>query len=212
MKVEDKKYKLTFTSGTLMVNETCAVATAFIDSGCDWAVTRERTFRDNLLEKDKETTKKKVFSLVKQRISTLSKDELSLLIDGAMTVKRQMALLGVCKVHALIFDFISVNVRNSFFDLQEKITYANFNEFLNEKKYEHTNLDNIADTTASKIRQAVFRILEQSELIESSNSGLLHRPYLSEDVERSIVMDDPKWLAIFLYSNNEINNACKLYE
>ena len=34
--------------------------------------------------------------------------------------------------------------------------------------------------------------------------GLLQRPYLPEKVERAIVKDDPKLLAAFLYSNNEI--------
>ena len=61
------------------------------------------------------------------------------------------------------------------------------------------------------MRQAVFRILEQTELIEDTETGILRRPYLSEAVERLIVKDDPKWLAIYLYSNNEINNLRDLY-
>lgn len=62
------------------------------------------------------------------------------------------------------------------------------------------------------MKQVVFRILEQLEIIESVNLGLLQRPYLPESVERAIVKDDPKWLAAFLYSNNEISNAISLYE
>lgn len=96
--------------------------------------------------------------------------------------------------------------------MQEKVTYANFNEFFNEKKYIHSELESITDLTVKKIRQVVFKILEQAELIESVDTGILRRPYLPEKVENVIVKDDPKWLGIFLYSNNEINNARSLYE
>jgi predicted transcriptional regulator len=61
------------------------------------------------------------------------------------------------------------------------------------------------------MRQVLFRILEQTEIIEDAQSGILRRPYLSEKVEQTIVKDDAKWLAIFLYSNNEISNLHELY-
>ena len=208
----EQTYNLTFTAGTLLLNETCAVAEAFLESGCNWDITKERTFKENLMEKEKVSTNKRFFSLVKQRIEALNKTEQQLLVDGSNSVKRLLLLLAICKAHTLIFDFIAVNVRGCFFNMNEKVTHANFNEFFNEKKYVHPELEKITDLTVSKIRQVVFRILEQSELIESVETGVLQRPYLPEKVERVIVKDDPKWLAIFLYSNNEISNACSLYE
>lgn len=96
--------------------------------------------------------------------------------------------------------------------MHEKITHANFNEFFNERKYVHPELEAITDLTLRKIRQVIFRILEQAELIESIDTGILRRPYLPEQIERIIVKDNPKWLGIYLYSNNEINNAISLYE
>jgi hypothetical protein len=91
------------------------------------------------------------------------------------------------------------------------VTHANFNEFYNEKKYEHPELEQVSEDTVYKMRQVTFRILEQTELIEDINSGILRRPYLSEAIERLIVRDDPKWLAIYLYSDNEISNLRDLY-
>ena len=96
--------------------------------------------------------------------------------------------------------------------MNEKITYANFNEFFNEKKYIHPELESITDLTVNKIRQVIFRILEQAELIDSADTGILQRPYLPEKLEEIIVKDDPKWLGIYLYSNNEIGNIRSIYE
>ena len=91
------------------------------------------------------------------------------------------------------------------------MTNADFNEFFNEKKYEHPELERVTEQTVHKMRQVTFRILEQTELIESAESGELRRPYLTESLERLIVQDDAKWLAIYLYSNNEISNLHDLY-
>ena len=194
------------------MNETCAVAEVFLESGGNWDITRERALKENLMEKDKLTTNKRFFSLVKQRIEALNEIELDLLVSGNNSVKRLLLLLAICKAHTLIYDFIVGNVRDCFFNMNEKVTYANFNEFFNEKKYVHPELESITDVTVNKIRQVIFRILEQSELIESVSSGILRRPYLPEHIEEVIVRDDPKWLGVFLYSNNEINNAVSLYE
>ena len=102
-------------------------------------------------------------------------------------------------------------MRDCFYNQYEKVSHANFNEFYNEKKYEHPELEQVTEQTIAKMRQVIFRILEQTEIIEDAESGILRRPYLSEKLESLIVKDDPKWLAIFLYSNNEISNLNDLY-
>lgn len=205
-------YNLSFTAGALLMNETCAVAEVYLETERDWAKTKERTLKENLMEKEKLSTNKRFFSLVKQRIEALNDSELELLVTGSNSVKRLILLLAICKAHAFIFDFIFINVRECFFNMHEKVTHANFNEFFNERKYIHPELESITDTTINKTRQVIFRILEQAEIIESIDTGILRRPYLPEKVEEIIVKDDPKWLGIFLYSNNEINNARSLYE
>lgn len=204
-------YNITFTAGAAMINETCAIAEAFIDCGKDWEKTWQKALTENLMAKEKLSSNKRYFALVKQRLETLSEDELSALLDGSASIRRQMVLLAICKAHPFIYDFLTENVRDTFFMMREKVSFANFNEFFNEKKYEHPELNNVTDVTVAKMRQVVFRIMEQTELIENVDSGLIRRPYLSENVERVIVKDDSKWLTIYLYSNNEINSLRELY-
>lgn len=212
MKEENVKYNLTFTAGSAMLNEMHAVAEALVECGGDWDKTKEITFRDNLMEKNKRSTNVRLFSLMKQRISTLNEEELQLLVDGNMATRRCIVLLAICKAHPFIFDFINENVREGFYDLHEKVTYANFNEFYNEKKYIHPELEQITELTVAKMRQVIFRIMEQTELIESAETGILRRPYLTQQLEEVIVRDHPRWLTIYLYSNNEINSLISLYQ
>lgn len=212
MAIEQNTYNIGFTAGAAMLHEMHAVAAALMVCGGDWEQAKEKTFRENLMEKDKLSSNQRYFALMKQRLEALTEAELALLIDGTAAVRRLIVLLAICKAHAFIYEFISENVRECFYNQCEKVSLANFNEFFNEKRYIHPELEAVTDQTVYKMRQVVFRMLEQLGLIESVNTGILQRPYLPEKVERVIVRDNPKWLAAFLYSNNEISNAVSLYE
>ena len=208
---ESNIYNMSFTAGAAMLNETYAVAQALLDCNGDWGRAKEITFKENLMQKDKAASNARYFALMKQRLETLNQAELEMLVNSTVAVRRLLVLLAICKAHPFIYDFISENVRDCFYNQYEKVTHANFNEFYNEKKYEHPEIEQVTDQTVAKMRQVTFRILEQTELIEDADSGILRRPYLTENVERLIVQDDPKWLAIYLYSNNEISNLRNLY-
>ena len=202
---------MSFTAGAAMLNEMHAVAEALVECDGDWERTKDKTFKENLMEKEKMSSNIRYFALMKQRLEVLNDAELEMLVNGTVAVRRLIVLLAICKAHPFIYDFISENVRDCFYNQYEKISHANFNEFYNEKKYEHPEIEQVSELTVAKMRQVVFRILEQTELIEDTESGILRRPYLSDALERLIVKDDPKWLAIYLYSNNEINNLRDLY-
>jgi hypothetical protein len=163
------------------------------------------------MQKEKAASNARYFALMKQRLETLNQAELEMLVNSTVAVRRLLVLLAICKAHPFIYDFIAENVRDCFYNQYEKVTHANFNEFYNEKKYEHPEIEKVTDQTVAKMRQVTFRILEQTELIEDADTGILRRPYLKEEVERLIVQDDPKWLAIYLYSNNEISNLRDIY-
>ena len=202
---------MSFTAGAAMLNETHDVAEVLLECDSDWDRTKERVFRENIMQKDKLSSNQRYFALMKQRLEVLNSSELELLVNSTVAVRRQIVLLAICKAHPFIYDFISEVVRDCFYNQYEKVTNANYNEFFNEKKYIHPELEQVSEDTVYKMRQVLFRILEQTEIIEDAQSGILRRPYLSEKVERIIVQDDAKLLAIFLYSNNEISNLHKLY-
>lgn len=206
-----EKYNMSFTAGAAMLNETYAVAKAYLECDKDWNLTKEKTFKENLMEKEKRSSNQRYFALMKQRIEALNEEEIELLVNSTVAVRRLIVLLAICKAHSFIYDFVAEHVRDCFYNLHEKVTHSAFNEFYNEKKYEHPEIEQVTEQTVAKMRQVIFRILEQTELVESAELGTIRRPYLTEELERLIVKDNAKWLAIYLYSNNEIVNLNELY-
>lgn len=201
---ETEVYNLSFTAGAAMLTETRAVAEVLIECDGDWNRVKERVFTENLLQKDKKSSTTRYYALIKQRLEALTPQELWLLAESPAAIQRQIVLLSICKAYRFIYDFINEAVRDAYYNQFEKVPKTAFNEFLNEKRYEHPELEKVTDNTVSKMRQVIFRILEQTELIEDAESGIIKRPYLRDSVEAAIVKDNPALLSAFLYSNSEI--------
>lgn len=199
-------YNLSFTAGAAMLMETHAIAQVFMECDGNWATTKKRVFDENVMQKEKLSSTSRYFALIKQRLECLTSDEINLLVNSPVAIQRQMVLLAICKAYRFIYDFINEIVRDTYFNRYEKISKTSFNEFFNEKKYEHPELEKVTEKSVGKMRQVLFHILEQTELIEDTNSGLIRRPYLNNSVEQAIVKDDPLLLAVFLYSNSEIES------
>ena len=114
---------MSFTAGAAMLNETYAVAEVLLECEGDWERTKARTLRDNLMEKDKMSSNQRYFALMKQRLEALNQAELEMLVNSTVAVRRQLVLLAICKAHPFIYDFISENVRDCFYNQYEKVTH-----------------------------------------------------------------------------------------
>ena len=74
MTTKEGTYNIGFTAGAAMLNEMRAVAEAFLDCGGDWEKTKDKTFKENLMEKDKMSSNVRYFALMKQRLEVLNED------------------------------------------------------------------------------------------------------------------------------------------
>ena len=75
VKKEQETYNIGFTAGAAMLNEMRAVAEAYLDCGGNWEKTKDKTFKENLMEKDKMSSNVRYFALMKQRLDVLNNFE-----------------------------------------------------------------------------------------------------------------------------------------
>lgn len=107
MATEQETYNIGFTAGAAMLNEMQAVAGALLDCNGDWEKTKDKTFKENLMVKDKMSSNVRYFALMKQRLEVLNETEITLLVNGTASVRRLIVLLAICKAHSFVYDFIS---------------------------------------------------------------------------------------------------------
>lgn len=205
--IEIERYKFSFTAGSALLQESLIVARLLVDNQFDWDKAKEKTYTENLLQKNRSKTIEKIFSLVKKRLSNLSQPQLILLSQASLPESKILILLAIVKTHNIILDFITEVLRDKYFSFDFQLTQADYNSFCREKEVEHPELSAISESTFKKIKQVTFKILEQTELIDSVKTGLIKKPYISEEIEHAIVVDNPLYLAALLYDNNDIQSA-----
>ena len=178
-----------------------------MDCGEDWEKAIQHVDADNLLLKVKSASARRQLNLVVSRLKLLTKEQLNLLTTLPNTEKRLIVLLAVVKKHDIVADFITHTVRDKFYHFDLTLSYSDFNSFIRNIETEHPEVNEVSETTLKKIRQVIFKILEETGLITRTNDGDIDKPYISTELEHAIVSDNPRWLVCLLYSDDEMREA-----
>jgi len=120
-------------------------------------------------------------------------------------------MLSCLKLYKFIYDFATEIMRNKLLLFDFQIINSDYEAFYDSKRIAYENLNAISDSTQYKLKQVMFKMLEQAEFIDSAKNKNIQKPYLSQELTKLIVEDDPKYLSAFLYSDNEINEQIKRY-
>jgi hexokinase len=193
------------TGASALITETLVVAEEYLKLS-DWALVKESLVTNNLLNKIKQSTFNREFAEIKKRISNLSQQQIELMVSGDLDEAKSMILLSILKSYDFFNDFM-VEVLSHKFQLFDRfLDDSDYNRFINYKNINHPELLTITPETASKVKQVIFKILEQLGIITSAKNGTIIKPMLSSKSLEVIVNDDVNLLAGFLYSIEEIKN------
>ncbi len=203
--VTKKKYTFSFTGASGLIAETMVIAEEYYYLK-DWKAVEKSLLNNNLLNKVKHTTFRREFSEIKKRLSLLTKGQLQLLIHGSLDDAKAMLLLSLVKAYSFLLDFIVEVVRNKYLLFDSLVSETDYIRFVNSKSLTHNELTTISDLTANKVKQVIFKLLEQTGLITQSKNGTILKPILSYKVIDVIIDDDPAFLNAFLFSNEEIKS------
>lgn len=201
--VHNIKYTFSFTGASALIAETLVIAEEY-NRLKDWKAVEKSLLDNNLLNKVKQATFKREFSEIKKRLSLLTQDQLQLMIHGSLDDAKAMILLSLIKAYTFLRDFIVEVIRNKYLLFDTVISDIDYIRFVNTKSLSHNELNAITEVTAKKVKQVVFKLLEQVGLITQARNGSILKPILNGKVIDVIIDDDPALLSVFLFSNEEI--------
>ena len=188
------KYEFSLTGSSLRVNEMILFATKYINEG--------------LLEfkSDKGTTNKRMVSEFKKRIDNLTVNQQELLLNSNFSNQKQLAFLSACKTYSLLRDFVIEVVREKYLIMDYNLTETDYISFIRRKEINHDELANLTDQTQAKVKQVIFKILEQAGIINNVRDKEIQLQLLGGSTKKSIIEDNPEWLKVFLLSDMDIQN------
>ena len=197
------------TGASALIAETIAIAHEYKRLG-NWDEVKKSASDQNLLNKVKQATFSREFREIKKRIDLLTEDQLDLLIYGSPDEMQAMVFVSLLKTYSFLFDFVVEIVRNKYFLFDNVMMDSDYTRFLNSKDIVHPELEALSEKTAKKVKQVIFTLLMQVELITKTKNGLILKPYLSATSIKVIVQDYPLLLSCFLFSDADIHSAIKM--
>jgi len=192
--LNSNEYIMSFTTGGLFHRESVKIAALFLQLG-DWDAVRAEAQRHNLLQARAESTAQRVNRELCFRLSVLSRVELTLLVEGSDQEQKQLIWMAICRYYRFIREFAVEVLREHFLTLRLSLQHSDFDAFFNNKAEWDDELDSITPMTRKKLRQVLFRMLREADLI--TKKGDIQAVLLAPSVAQIIASRHPEELAIF---------------
>lgn len=195
VKVQKKqKYSMAFTTGSLLHPETIKVVDLYVDLR-DWKAVSQAAFENNVLQYRTEGALKRTLSEIISRLKLLNSESIDLLFKGTVQDQLQVLWFAVCLRYPFIKEFASEVLFDKYKMLQLEVTQLDYDAFFNEKLNWHEELETITDATRYKLKQILFKMLREAEIIDKNNfiTTVLITPQVREIIERY----DREYLRIF---------------
>ena len=174
--MSNDRYSMSFTTGSLFHRESVELASLYLGLG-GWSAVRDKAITENVLQARTLNTRKRVCREIISRLRTLSPSELELLVDGSHQEQAYILWIAVCHRYRFIADFAVEVLRERYITLKSDLTHEDFDSFFNRKSEWHLELDEITPTTRGKLRQVLFKMLREADLLTTNNT--IHAAMLS---------------------------------
>lgn len=191
---QSKVYSLSFTTGTLLFQESIRMAELFAELQ-DWSAVREKVVAENLLQVRTQNTLRRFCREIISRLKLLNDAESALLVSGTAQEQRYLLWLAICRRYALIADFAREVVYERYLSLSLSLAPSEFDSFFNRKSEWHAELDEIAPATRGKLRQVLFKMLREADLL--TKTGQINPALLSDRLLAAITQSDRQDLLLF---------------
>lgn len=170
-----ERYRLSFTTGGLFVRESEDIARRFLRGGT-WDQTRAAVRLENGLQVRTAAASLRISKEVISRLEMLRREEVEFLINCSYSDRACLLWTAVCRRYEFVKEFAQELLRENYVLMRGQVTLSNFDAFLNSKALWHEELDQLAKSTQSKLRQNLFRMMREAGFINEHYSILQAMP------------------------------------
>jgi hypothetical protein len=194
-------YRLSFTTGGLFIREASILTTCYLALS-DWKKARDQVRHENLLQVRTAAAATRISKEIMARLELLDTAELEAFVVFGLRDQAHLLWVAACRRYAFIREFATEVLREHHLSLRRELSFCDYDRFYNSKALWHSELDELAPSTQKKLRQNLFRMLRESDLISDHHEiqPALLNPCLAELLSRKGHED----LLLFTLSDMEI--------
>lgn len=188
-------YKMSFAVGGLLLNESVEVARMHAPSEA-WDATLRRALEGGVTSLPKAASRRRTLREIVNRISTLSDEELGYLVQVADRQDQQALLwLATCRAYRFVREFATEVIHERFLSFQLDLPLESFDVLFAAKAEWDEGLAGISPTTRAKLRQVLFRMMREANVISDDNKIL--SAYVSPRLKAILAEKSPRDLVVF---------------
>ncbi|MGF0335012.1 DUF1819 family protein [Ectopseudomonas toyotomiensis] len=160
-------YRLSFTTGGLFLQESPPVAELFLMKR-DWQEARDQVREMNLLQVRTAAAATRISKEIVARLEHLDVGELEALVEGNRKAQGYLLWAACSRRYTFIREFAVEVLREHLLIRRRVLSAVDFDSFWSRKALWHVELDQIAESTQKKLKQNLFRMLREADLIGES--------------------------------------------
>jgi len=161
------KYRLSFVTGNAYINESNLILKKYLENK-DWRETEKYSLENNILQTNTLSSEKRIFREISLRLKSLSQQEQEFFIRSNYLDQSILIWIAICRTYKFIGDFSSMIITEKFNSYQSELNYNDFNYFYEQQKVFHEELNSLKDSTRKKLRQVIFRIMKDLNMISNT--------------------------------------------
>ncbi len=196
-----ERYRLSFTTGGLFVHEAVLVAASYLETK-DWVKARTQTRHENLLQVRTAAAGTRVSKEITARLEQLDDQELQALLDLNLHDRASLLWVATCRRYSFIREFATEVLRENHLRLRRQLSFNDYESFYSSKALWHAELDQLAASTQHKLRQNLFRMLREADLL--SDKQLILPAMLSLELTTILAKQGRRDLLVFPASEKDI--------
>ena len=187
-------YRLSFLVGGLFAEE-CRVAAQLHGELGDWVAVRRALNEGNLLHARTHATAVRIARELTQRMATLDDEETAHVATAPGPDHRHLMWVAFCRRYAFVGEFAQEVLRDGFLLGASALRSGDFERFWGAKALWHHELDEVKQSTRSRLRVSLFLAMRQAELLD--DDGLILPPLLSGEVSSFLHARTPSEFRFF---------------
>ena len=189
------QYRMSFGVGGLFLNESLVVARLHVE-GEPWEQTIRRGLDEGATSLPKIASNRRTLREISNRLRQLNAEERSFMLHEADRTDQQALLwLAACRAYRFVGEFAVEVIRERYLSYQFDLPLEAFDIFFYAKAEWNDELSKLSDSTRKKLRQVLFRIMREAEIL--SGDERIQSAILSPRLKVLLEENTPGELAYF---------------
>lgn len=204
MHAQDTPFVLSFTAASLRPELGRVVAETYLACN-DWQEAKGRVLQQNALQARTPASAVRMEREFRQRLQALTRQQLEILAHASSDSRAAISWLSVLKHSAFVFEFSAEVLRTKLELLDPVLRPSDYENFFEAKSLTHSELAALLPATRAKIERVIKTMLREVGILSSNPKDFgLRRLLVPQEVVNAVLADDRRWLAGFLYSDDEL--------